>query len=78
MTGGHLTTCVICYFYINRQGNIQKKKQWEYTGSEKWFAPICQESLKLDLNDLIGWMVTLCNQTSHFMHGYAYQLELFQ
>ena len=36
MTGGHLTTCVICYFYINRQGNIQKKKQWEYTGSENY------------------------------------------
>ena len=34
------------------------------------FAPICQESLKLDLNELIGWMVRLRNQTSHFMHGY--------
>ena len=41
MTGGHLTTCVICYFYLNRQGNIQKIsfekiKQWEYTGSENY------------------------------------------
>ena len=42
------------------------------------FAPICQDSLKLDLNDLIGWMVKLRNQTSHFMHGYAHYLELFQ
>ena len=42
------------------------------------FAPICQESLKLDLNDLIGWMVKLRNQASHFMHGYAHYLELFQ
>ena len=39
-------------------------------------APICQESLKLDLNELIGWMVRLRNQTSHFMHGYAHQLKV--